>query len=198
MTDPIDQPNPICRCGESRWRSRQDGTAYCVKCQGERPPPLTYDELAKLADMAASIEPSAFLARAPRLSAEQEKRLLAMLEKKRLEYAERAEQARDPFDAEGYRTICGEWALGSTIDLWVAVGEALSNRPGWHLELRNPSPPPPFSWCFGPGGSAHLVISASAAGFVLYMADTDTSRTVATLPELTDWLDANESSEGER
>jgi hypothetical protein len=46
---------------------------------------------------------------------------------------------------------------------------------------------------FGPGGSAHLVVTIDErAGFVLYMADTDSERIIDTPAELVSWLDANE------
>lgn len=102
----------------------------------------------------------------------------------------------NPFDAEKYEAIISERVMGEMeIVRWLGAGEALGGRDGWRFEVDGglSHSSPAIGWLFGPGGSAHLVITIVEAGYLLYMADTDTDRTIDTLAELTGWLDANEA-----
>ena len=96
----------------------------------------------------------------------------------------------EPFDTVKYRAICREWASDEyALRGWLAAGEVLGNRLGWHFET-DLNPTAMLGWCFGLD-SARLVLTLEGDGYLLYDADTDTEHHLRGTEDLSVWLDAH-------
>jgi hypothetical protein len=103
----------------------------------------------------------------------------------------------DSFDQQGYGVFIREHVIDADeISHWLAAGEAMGDRPGWRFE-RTGLHPGPFGWCFGAGGSAHLVLTVTRPGFVLYDHTADEEFPSGTISGILAWLRLNPDKEAD-
>lgn len=105
-----------------------------------------------------------------------------------------------PLDPASYQATCREWAVADgQLRRWLALGELLGGRPGWHFELANLESGPGIMWGFGIRRAARLVVTVPDS-YLLYDSDADEAgrhldceHPFATVPELLAWLEAHEA-----
>jgi hypothetical protein len=73
------------------------------------------------------------------------------------------------------------------------VERTLRGRPGWSLQPSS-SPGAPSAWCLVTEGEIDLSVDVQNGAICIYVMDTDAEVRVATVGELTGWLEANESA----
>ncbi|MGA2836057.1 MAG: hypothetical protein ABSF84_05620 [Acidimicrobiales bacterium] len=77
-------------------------------------------------------------------------------------------------------------------ELFAALGRALGDRHGWHLEPST-TPGGSPSWCLDPGGEVVLSASVVQGRIQLYLPAEDREIEVGAVADLQSWLDGNEA-----
>jgi hypothetical protein len=75
--------------------------------------------------------------------------------------------------------------------LWSQVGDLLSDRPSWNIEMSS-SPGAPEAWAFAPGGDTALSVGVDRDLIVGFVFELDQEFTFEDIGSLATWLDATE------
>jgi len=76
-------------------------------------------------------------------------------------------------------------------ELFDAVGTALVARGGWHYELAT-TPGSLPSWCLDPGGDVVVAVNVIGGKVVAYLPSSDREIALASVADLSAWLDQQE------
>ena len=97
------------------------------------------------------------------------------------------------FNRERYEAVCREWTSSDAdFDSWIAVGEALGNRPGWYFGTGGN--PESIDWAFGQRGAARLVLTADlGGGLVIFDHAADGEYPLGKIERVMRWLNENEA-----